>query len=96
MSIQADRTVPADIFQIQATNIYANTHNTFRIKSGNEAGEFFLRRSSNVSAMLVLTKPLTGPREYVVDLEMITHHMSMNYRSSSLLRLTIIVGPYAF
>ncbi|XP_068184183.1 EGF-containing fibulin-like extracellular matrix protein 1 isoform X3 [Antennarius striatus] len=96
MSIQADRTVPADIFQIQATNIYANTHNTFRIKAGNEAGEFFLRPSSNVSAMLVLTKPLTGPREYVVDLEMITHHLTMNYRSSSLLRLTIIVGPYAF
>lgn len=43
MSIQADRTVPADIFQIQATNIYANTHNTFRIKAGNEGGEFFLR-----------------------------------------------------
>uniref|UniRef100_A0A7N9AZ21 EGF containing fibulin extracellular matrix protein 1 n=1 Tax=Mastacembelus armatus TaxID=205130 RepID=A0A7N9AZ21_9TELE len=96
MSIQAERTVPADIFQIQATNIYTNTHNTFRIKAGNEAGEFFLRRSSNVSAMLVLTKPLTGPREYVVDLEMITHHLTMNYRSSSLLRLTIIVGPYAF
>ncbi|XP_071336653.1 EGF-containing fibulin-like extracellular matrix protein 1 [Trachinotus anak] len=96
MSIQADRTVPADIFQIQATNIYANTHNTFRIKAGNEGGEFFLRRSSNVSAMLVLTKPLSGPREYIVDLEMITHHLTMNYRSSSLLRLTIIVGPYAF
>lgn len=96
MSIQADRTVPADIFQIQATNIYANTHNTFRIKAGNEAGEFFLRRSSNVSAMLVLTKPLSGPREYIVDLEMVTHHLTMNYRSSSLLRLTIIVGPYAF
>lgn len=56
----------------------------------------FLQRSSNVSAMLVLTKPLSGPREYIVDLEMITHHLTMNYRSSSLLRLTIIVGPYAF
>ncbi|XP_041645108.1 EGF-containing fibulin-like extracellular matrix protein 1 isoform X1 [Cheilinus undulatus] len=96
MSIQAERAVPADIFQIQATNIYSNTHNTFRIKAGNEGGEFFLRRSSNVSAMLVLTKPLTGPREYVVDLEMITQHLTMNYRSNSLLRLTIIVGPYAF
>ncbi|XP_041866714.1 EGF-containing fibulin-like extracellular matrix protein 1 isoform X3 [Melanotaenia boesemani] len=96
MSIQAERSVPADIFQIQATNVYTNTHNTFRIKAGNEAGEFFLRRSSNVSAMLVLTKPLTGPREYIVDLEMITHHLTMNYRSSSLLRLTVIVGPYAF
>uniref|UniRef100_A0A8C5HZ91 EGF-like domain-containing protein n=1 Tax=Gouania willdenowi TaxID=441366 RepID=A0A8C5HZ91_GOUWI len=96
MSIQGDRAVPADVFQIQATNIYPNTHNTFRIKSGNEAGEFFLRRSSNLSAMLVLTKPLTGPREYVVDLEMVTHHMTMSYRSSSVLRLTIIVGPYAF
>lgn len=96
MSIQSERSVPADIFQIQATNIYSNTHNTFRIKAGNEAGEFFLRRSSNVSAMLVMTKPLSGPREHVVDLEMVTHHMAMNYRSSSLLRLTIIVGPYSF
>lgn len=96
MSIQADRSVPADIFQIQATNIYANTHNTFRIKAGNEGGEFFLRRSSNMSAMLVMTKPLTGPRECVVDLEMVTHHLTMNYQASSLLRLTIIVGPYPF
>lgn len=45
MSIQADRSVPADIFQIQATNMYANTHSTFRIKAGNEGGEFFLRVS---------------------------------------------------
>lgn len=56
----------------------------------------FFQRSSNMSAMLVLTKTLSGPREYVVDLEMITHHLTMNYRSSSLLRLTVIVGPYAF
>lgn len=45
MSIQADRTVPADIFQIQATNIYANTQSTFRIKAGNDGGDFFLRVS---------------------------------------------------
>ncbi|XP_017570736.1 EGF-containing fibulin-like extracellular matrix protein 1 isoform X2 [Pygocentrus nattereri] len=96
MSIHSDRTVPADIFQIQATNIYPNTHNTFRIRAGNEKGEFFLRRSSNVSAMLVLTKSLEGPLELIVDLEMITHHTVANYRTSSLLRLTIIVGPYAF
>ena len=49
-----------------------------------------------MSAMLVMTKPLSGPSEHVVDLEMITQHMTMNYRSSSLLRLTVIVGPYAF
>ncbi|KAM4599771.1 EGF-containing fibulin-like extracellular matrix protein 1 isoform 1-T1 [Fundulus diaphanus] len=96
MSIQADRSVPADIFQIQATNMFTNTRNNFRIKAGNEGGEFFLRRSSNLSAMLVLTKPLSGPKEYVVDLEMITHHLTMNYQSSSLLRLTIIVGAYPF
>lgn len=45
MSIRSDRTVPSDIFQIQATTIYANTINTFRIKSGNENGEFYLRVS---------------------------------------------------
>lgn len=57
MSIQADRTVPADIFQIQATNMYTNTQNTFRIKAGNEAGEFFLRVSKNV---VVLHEKLGG------------------------------------
>ncbi|XP_051980473.1 EGF-containing fibulin-like extracellular matrix protein 1 [Xyrauchen texanus] len=96
MSIFSDRSVPADIFQIQATSVYPNMVNTFTIKSGNEGGEFYLRRSSNVSAMLVMTKPLTGPREHIVDLEMVTQSNGLNYRSSSLLRLTIIVGPYPF
>lgn len=57
---------------------------------------YFLQRSSNVSAMLVLTKPLPGPREYIVDLEMVTIHLTMNYRTSSLLRLTIVVGAFPF
>ncbi|XP_076867639.1 EGF-containing fibulin-like extracellular matrix protein 1 isoform X3 [Brachyhypopomus gauderio] len=96
MSIHSERAIPADIFQIQATNIYPNTHNTFRIRAGNDGGEFFLRRSSNVSAMLVLIKSLEGPLELIVDLEMLTHHTVTNYRTSSLLRLTIVVGPYAF
>ncbi|XP_028845957.1 EGF-containing fibulin-like extracellular matrix protein 1 isoform X2 [Denticeps clupeoides] len=96
MNIYSDRTVPAEIFQIQATTIYPNTQNTFRIKSGNDGGDFFLRRVSNVSAMLVLTKSLSGPLELILDLEMITYHTMMNYRSSSILRLTIVVGPYAF
>ncbi|NXB78457.1 FBLN3 protein, partial [Donacobius atricapilla] len=95
MSIRSDRTVPSDIFQIQATAIYPNTINTFRIKSGNENGEFYLRQTSAVSAMLVLVKSLSGPREHIVDLEMLTVN-SLNYRTSSVLRLTIIVGPYAF
>uniref|UniRef100_A0A8C1DVQ6 Si:ch73-173h19.3 n=1 Tax=Cyprinus carpio carpio TaxID=630221 RepID=A0A8C1DVQ6_CYPCA len=96
MSIFSERSVPADIFQIQATSVYPNMVNTFTIKSGNEGGEFYLRRSSNVSAMLVMTKALTGPREHVVDLEMVTQSNVLSYRSSSLLRLTIIVGPYPF
>ncbi|KAJ7422938.1 EGF-containing fibulin-like extracellular matrix protein 1 [Willisornis vidua] len=95
MSIRSDRTVPSDIFQIQATTIYPNTINTFRIKAGNENGEFYLRQTSAVSAMLVLVKSLSGPREHIVDLEMLTVN-SLNYRTSSVLRLTIIVGPYAF
>ncbi|KAG9467752.1 hypothetical protein GDO78_014378 [Eleutherodactylus coqui] len=96
MSIRSNRAVPSDIFQVQATLIYSNTINTFRIKSGNENGDFYLRHTSGVSAMLVLIKPLAGPREYIVDLEMVTVNSLMSYRSSSILRLTIIVGPYAF
>ncbi|XP_053239658.1 EGF-containing fibulin-like extracellular matrix protein 1 isoform X1 [Podarcis raffonei] len=95
MSIRSERMTPSDIFQIQATTIYPNTINTFRIKSGNENGDFVLRQTSSVSAMLVLVKPLTGPREHIIDLELLTVN-SMNYRSSSVLRLTLIVGPYPF
>lgn len=43
MSIFSDRSVPADIFQIQATSVYPNMVNTFTIKNGNEGGEFYLR-----------------------------------------------------
>nr|XP_020475974.1 EGF-containing fibulin-like extracellular matrix protein 2 isoform X1 [Monopterus albus]XP_020475975.1 EGF-containing fibulin-like extracellular matrix protein 2 isoform X1 [Monopterus albus]XP_020475976.1 EGF-containing fibulin-like extracellular matrix protein 2 isoform X1 [Monopterus albus]XP_020475977.1 EGF-containing fibulin-like extracellular matrix protein 2 isoform X1 [Monopterus albus] len=96
MSITSERSVPADIFQIQATSVLPSMLNTFRIKAGNEDGQFFLRRSSNVSAMLVMTRPLIGPREHVLDLEMVTQNSALSYRSSSLLRLTIIVGPYTF
>ncbi|XP_078505436.1 EGF-containing fibulin-like extracellular matrix protein 1 [Lissotriton helveticus] len=96
MSIRSDRSVPSDIFQIQATTIYANTINTFRIKSGNENGDFYLRHTSGLSAMLIMVKPLSGPREHIVDLEMVTVNPLVNYRSSSLLRLTVVVGPYPF
>ncbi|XP_051868011.1 EGF-containing fibulin-like extracellular matrix protein 1 isoform X2 [Pristis pectinata] len=95
MNIRSDRSVPSDIFQIQATSVYPNTFNTFQISSGNE-GEFYLRQTSNVSAMLVLVKPLTGPKEYVVDLEMLTVNSVMNYRTVSVLQLTIVVGPHPF
>lgn len=53
MSIRSDRSVPSDIFQIQATTIYANTINTFQIKSGNENGEFYLRVSIQSAASAV-------------------------------------------
>ncbi|XP_028264312.1 EGF-containing fibulin-like extracellular matrix protein 2 [Parambassis ranga] len=96
MSIASERPVPADIFQIQATSVFPNMHNAFRIKAGNEDRQFFLKRSSNVSAMLVMTRPLIGPREHVLDLEMVTENSALGYRSSSVLRLTIIVGPYTF
>ncbi|XP_078413055.1 EGF-containing fibulin-like extracellular matrix protein 1 isoform X3 [Cetorhinus maximus] len=95
MNVRSDRSVPSDIFQIQATSVYPNTFNTFQIISGNE-GEFYLRQTSNVSGMLVLVKPLTGPKEYIVDLEMLTVSAIMNYRTVSVLRLTIVVGPYSF
>ncbi len=55
MSIFSDRSVPADIFQIQATSVYPNMVNTFTIKSGNEGGEFYLRvRSVTTALQLVI------------------------------------------
>uniref|UniRef100_A0A3B4YM38 EGF-containing fibulin-like extracellular matrix protein 2 n=1 Tax=Seriola lalandi dorsalis TaxID=1841481 RepID=A0A3B4YM38_SERLL len=60
MSITSERSVPADIFQIQATSVFPNMHNTFRIKAGNEDGQFFLRVSaiSLMSCFYVLISDL--------------------------------------
>lgn len=55
-----------------------------------------LQQINNVSAMLVLARPVTGPREYVLDLEMVTMNSLMSYRASSVLRLTVFVGAYTF
>ena len=43
MSITSERTVPSDIFQIQATSVSAGAYNTFRIRSGDENGDFYIR-----------------------------------------------------
>lgn len=46
--------------------------------------------------MLVLARTVTGPKEYVLDLEMVSVNPLMNYQTSSVLRLSIYVGPHAF
>ncbi len=46
--------------------------------------------------MLVLARAVTGPKEYVLDLEMVSVNPLMNYQTSSVLRLSIHVGPHAF
>uniref|UniRef100_F7B0U4 EGF containing fibulin extracellular matrix protein 2 n=1 Tax=Monodelphis domestica TaxID=13616 RepID=F7B0U4_MONDO len=96
MSITSERSVPADVFQIQATSVYPGAYNAFQIRAGNPQGDFYIRQINNVSAMLVLARPVTGPREYVLDLEMVTMNSLMSYRASSVLRLTVFVGAYAF
>lgn len=96
MSITSERSVPADVFQIQATSVYPGAYNAFQIRAGNSQGDFYIRQINNVSAMLVLARPVTGPREYVLDLEMVTMNSLMSYRASSVLRLTVFVGAYAF
>ncbi|KAK6477699.1 EGF-containing fibulin-like extracellular matrix protein 2 [Huso huso] len=96
MSITSDRTVPSDIFQIQATSVYPGAYNTFRIRSGDEEGEFYIRQINNISAMLVLSRPVTGPKEYVLDLEMVSVNPLMSYQTSSALRLSVYVGQHSF
>ncbi|XP_041930957.1 EGF-containing fibulin-like extracellular matrix protein 2a [Alosa alosa] len=96
MSITSERSVPSDIFQIHATSVYPGANNSFRIRSGDENGDFYIRQINNISAMLVLARAVTGPKEYVLDLEMVSVNHVMSYQSSSALRLSIYVGPHAF
>lgn len=96
MSVTSERSVPSDIFQIQATSVLPGAYNTFRIRSGDDNGDFYIRQINNISAMLVLARAVNGPREYVLDLEMVSVNPLVSYQTSSVLRLTIYVGPNAF
>lgn len=51
---------------------------------------------NNISAMLVLARAVSGPREYTLDLEMVSVNPLLSYHGSSALRLTVYVGPYSF
>lgn len=55
-----------------------------------------LQQTSNVSATLVLSRPIKGPRELVLDLEMVTVNNVINFRGSSIIRLTIYVSEHPF
>lgn len=43
MSITSERSVPADVFQIQATSVYPGAYNAFQIRAGNTQGDFYIR-----------------------------------------------------
>lgn len=55
-----------------------------------------LQQTSNVSATLVLSRPIKGPKELVLDLEMVTVNNVINFRGSSIIRLTIFVSEHPF
>ena len=43
MSVTSERSVPSDIFQIHATSVYPGANNSFRIRTGDENGDFYIR-----------------------------------------------------
>lgn len=59
-----------------------------------------LQQINNISAMLVLARAVSGPREYTLDLEMVSVNPLLSYQgtyqTSFALRLSIYVGPYTF
>ncbi|CAH2327640.1 fibulin-5 isoform X1 [Pelobates cultripes] len=96
MDLISSRSVPTDIFQMQATTRYPGAYYIFQIKSGNDGREFYMRQTGPISATLVMTRPIKGPRDVVLDLEMVTVNTVVNFRGSSVIRLRIFISPYAF
>ncbi|XP_056349494.1 fibulin-5 isoform X2 [Oenanthe melanoleuca] len=96
MDMVSGRSVPSDIFQMQATTRYPGAYYIFQIKSGNEGREFYMRQTGPISATLVMTRPVKGPRTVELDLEMITVNTVINFRGSSVIRLRIFVSQYSF
>ncbi|XP_075700454.1 fibulin-5 [Rhinoderma darwinii] len=96
MDIVSNSRVPADIFQMQATSRYPGVYYIFQIKSGNEGREFYMRQTGPISATLVMTRPIKGPRDLTLDLEMVSVNTVVNFRGSSIIRLRIFVSPHSF
>uniref|UniRef100_A0A8C4WZL3 Fibulin 5 n=1 Tax=Eptatretus burgeri TaxID=7764 RepID=A0A8C4WZL3_EPTBU len=96
MHLRSERNTPSDIFQMQATTRYPGAFYTFFIRAGNDNREFLMRPMGASSAMLVLVKPIVGPREIVLDLEMITVNPSLNYHGTSVIQLWIFVSAFPF
>lgn len=57
---------------------------------------FCTQQTGPISATLVMTRPLKGPRDMQLDLEMITVNTVINFRGSSVIRLRIYVSQYPF
>uniref|UniRef100_A0A8C5MPX1 Fibulin-5 n=1 Tax=Leptobrachium leishanense TaxID=445787 RepID=A0A8C5MPX1_9ANUR len=96
MDLISSRSVPTDIFQMQATTRYPGAYYIFQIKSGNEGREFYMRQTGPISATLVMTRPIKGPRDVVLDLEMVTVNTVVNFRGSSVIRLRIFLSEHPF
>nr|XP_020020464.1 EGF-containing fibulin-like extracellular matrix protein 2 isoform X2 [Castor canadensis]XP_020020465.1 EGF-containing fibulin-like extracellular matrix protein 2 isoform X2 [Castor canadensis] len=70
MSITSERSVPADVFQIQATSVYPGAYNAFQIRAGNSQGDFYIRvrhsptltLNSHAQSKMELQKPGVGVR----------------------------------
>uniref|UniRef100_A0A8C0V7B5 Fibulin-5 n=1 Tax=Cyanistes caeruleus TaxID=156563 RepID=A0A8C0V7B5_CYACU len=57
---------------------------------------FYAQQTGPISATLVMTRPVKGPRTIELDLEMITVNTVINFRGSSVIRLRIFVSQYSF
>lgn len=62
----------------------------------NTCPRFCPQQTGPISATLVMTRPIKGPRDIELDLEMITVNTVINFRGSSVIRLRIHVSQYPF
>lgn len=67
MDLSSGRSVPADIFQMQATTRYPGAFYIFQIKSGNEGREFYMRVGWLLSLYLLAVIPLKFPLCFYVS-----------------------------
>lgn len=62
----------------------------------NKCPRFCPQQTGPISATLVMTRPIKGPRDIELDLEMVTVNTVVNFRGSSVIRLRIHVSQYPF
>ncbi|CAM9509411.1 unnamed protein product [Lampetra fluviatilis] len=97
--LSPDRRPQSTVYHVHAATRYPGARNSFHLHDtpGSDGAYFSLRQTGPYSAVLTLLRSLSGPRDIILDVEMVSVQPYVRSgSSSSVLRLTLFVTAQPF